>query len=273
MDRRTFLSSSVSLLAGSLFGLNGVSRAFKSPGISENINHSRYRYRIHPRYRINHKYRIALIIDDIGYSYSRTRQFLNLDLPITFSILPRLKNSPDLANEIHARGHEVMVHQPMEPYNGRLDPGPGTLYVKDAPQRITDIMEENISNIPYAAGVNNHMGSRFTADREGISNALRVVKENGLFFIDSLTSFGSVAYEIAKKRHIVSGYRNVFLDNRPDESYILSQLYLLLGCARKYGHAIGIGHPFPETARAIARFTSTQNDFKNMLVRASEVIG
>jgi len=117
------------------------------------------------------------------------------------------------------------------------------------------------------------MGSRFPEYREGVSHALRVVKENGLFFIDSLTSGGSVAYEIAKKKHIVSGYRNVFLDNCPDEAYILSQLHTLLGCARRYGHAIGIGHPFPETARAIARFMSTQKDFKDTLVRASEVIG
>ena len=259
MDRRKFLSSSVYFLAGSLLGLNGLSRVFKPPGLPEDFHHPRYR--------------IALIIDDIGYSYSRARQFLDLDLPIIFSILPRLKKSREIASEIHTRGHEIMLHQPMEPFDRGINPGPGALYVGDTPQRITDIMEKNISNIPYAAGINNHMGSRFTADREGVSHALRVVKENGLFFIDSLTSFGSVAYEIAKKRHIVSGYRNVFLDNRPDESYILSQLYLLLGYARRYGHAIGIGHPFPETVRAIARFTSTQKDFKDMLVRASEVIG
>jgi polysaccharide deacetylase 2 family uncharacterized protein YibQ len=259
MDRRRFLSSSASLLAGNLLVLNGLSRAFAFPGISQDFHHPIYQ--------------IALIIDDIGYSYSRTRQFLDLGIPITFSILPRLKKGRDLASEIHTRGHEIMLHQPMEPFDRAIDPGPGALYVGDAPQRITHIMEKNISNIPYAAGVNNHMGSRFTAYREGVSHALRVVKDNGLFFIDSLTSFGSVAYEIAKKRHIVSGYRNVFLDNRPDESYILSQLHVLLGFARRYGHAIGIGHPFPQTARAIARFTSTQKDFKDMLVRASEVIG
>ena len=273
MDRRKFLSSSVYFLAGSLLGLNGLSRVFDPPGISEDFHHPRYRIPgisedfHHPRYRI------ALIIDDIGYSYSRARQFLNLGLPITFSILPRLKKGREIAIEIHTRGHEIMLHQPMEPYNRRVNPGPGALYVGDAPQRITHIMEKNISNIPYAAGINNHMGSRFTEYREGVSRALRVVKENGLFFIDSLTSGGSVAYEIAKKRHIVSGYRNVFLDNRLDETYILAQLHTLLDCARRYGHAIGIGHPFPETARAIARFVSTQKDFKDTLVRASEVIG
>ena len=257
MDRRRFLSSSVSFLAGSLLGLNGLSRAFASPDSSEGFHHPS----------------IALIIDDIGYSYSRARRFLDLGLPITFSILPRLNKGRDLAIEIHTRGHEIMLHQPMEPYDSGIDPGPGALYVGDAPQRITHIMEENISNIPYAAGVNNHMGSRFTEYREEVSRALGVVEDNGLFFIDSLTSGGSVAYKVARKRHMVSGCRNVFLDNRLDEAYILLQLHTLLGYARRYGHAIGIGHPFPETARAIARFVSTQKDFKDTLVRASEVIG
>lgn len=259
MDRRRFLSSSLSFLAGSLLGLNGLSRAFASSVISEDFHHPRYR--------------IALIIDDIGYSYSRARQFLDMGLPITFSILPRLNKGRELAIEIHTRGHEIMLHQPMEPYNRQIDPGPGALYVGDALQRITHVMEENISNIPYAVGVNNHMGSRFTEYREGVSRALGVVEDNGLFFIDSLTSGGSVAYEIARKRHMVSGCRNVFLDNRPDEAYILSQLHTLLGCARRFGHAIGIGHPFPETAGAIARFMSTQKDFKGTLVRASKVLG
>jgi len=148
MDRRKFLASSVSFLAGSLLGLNGLSKVFEPPGISEDFHHPRYRIpRIsedfhHPRCRI------ALIIDDIGYSYSRARQFLDLGLPITFSILPRLKKGRELASEIHNRGYEIMLHQPMEPYNRRVDPGPGALYVGDAPQRITHIMGGNISNIP-----------------------------------------------------------------------------------------------------------------------------
>ena len=254
MDRRKFLSSSVYFLAGSLLGLNGLSRVFKPPGLPEDFHHPRYPIPDtsedfhHPRYRI------ALIIDDIGYSYSRARQFLDLDLPIIFSILPRLKKSREIASEIHTRGHEIMLHQPMEPFDRGINPGPGALYVGDTPQRITDIMEKNISNIPYAAGINNHMGSRFTETYKEIRAALKFVRENGLFFVDSLTSSHSMAYRTAKKLHMAATGRNIFLDNLHDESAIYYKLNKLKRHSKKYGQAVGIGHPFPETVHTIGRF-------------------
>ena len=98
MDRRSFLLKSASLLAGSLFGINTFSRAFAFEQC-ENNNLPQ------PS--------IALIIDDIGYSFARARQFLKLDVPITYSILPLLPKSHRLAMEIHSEGHEIMLHQPM----------------------------------------------------------------------------------------------------------------------------------------------------------------
>ena len=169
MDRRKFLIKSATFFAGSLLGLNSYSRAFAGDGST-----------IQPR--------IALIIDDIGYSRSRLENFLELDIPITFSILPRLTKSHALAEEIHAEGHEVMLHQPMEPIDSHLDPGPGAVYVGDDGNKIIDIIGENISDIPFATGINNHMGSRFTACQKEIKEALTAIKTRGLFFIDSLTT-------------------------------------------------------------------------------------
>ena len=174
MNRRNFLRKSAGLLMGSFFGLSGYSKAFAGE--------------THPKHTVDQP-RIALIIDDIGYSLSHARQFLNLGIPITFAILPRLVYSYELALEIHDNGHEILLHQPMEPYNVEsFDPGPGALYVGDGPDRIKRIIEKNISGVPYAAGVNNHMGSRFTETYKEIREALKFVRENGLFFVDSLTS-------------------------------------------------------------------------------------
>ncbi|NVL89627.1 MAG: divergent polysaccharide deacetylase family protein [Desulfobacterales bacterium] len=257
MDRRSFLLKSASLLAGSLFGMNGFSRAF---GFEEHESKTFF------------KARMALIIDDIGYSFSRARQFLELGVPITFSILPRLASSYDLAVEIHDKGHEIMLHQPMEPYNSNLDPGPGALYVGYGSETIGNIVEENISDVPFAVGVNNHMGSRFTECRREINEALTVVKNRGLFFVDSFTSSRSIAYKVARRRHMVTARRNIFLDNHLDESAILSQLHKLRKHARKYGRAVGIGHPFPKTARAIERFLSGRMDHDVSLVHVSKVL-
>ena len=257
MDRRTFLSKSACLFLGSLFGLNGFSKALASS------QHNGKPFFI-PR--------IALIIDDIGANSSRARQFLELGVPITFSILPWLANSRDLAIEIHDEGHEIMLHQPMEPHNAHIDPGPGALYMGYGSEKIIKIMDENISSLPFVAGVNNHMGSRFTEAHREMHEALKVVKTNGFFFIDSLTTNHSTAYKTAGRLGIATACRNIFLDNIPNESAILHQLHRLRKHAWKYGRAIGIGHPYPETARALRQFLSGFKGDEGSLVYASRVL-
>lgn len=257
LDRRTFLVRAAGAICGSFLGLNLPSRSYAFSG------HDR---RHRPRACL------ALIIDDIGYSLAHARRFLQLDLPLTFSILPRLAYSYDLALEIRAKGHEVMLHQPMEPYNPRIDPGPGALYVGYEPVKIWRIMAENISEFPFSIGVNNHMGSRFTASQPEIKEALRVVKRKGLFFIDSLTSSHSRAFETARRLHMPSAARNLFLDNRARECAIVHQLYRLTKQARRTGRAIGIGHPHPATARAIGRFKGILAESGVSLVPVSRVV-
>jgi hypothetical protein len=243
---------------GSFFGLSGYSKAFADEA--------------HPTHTVGQP-RIALIIDDIGYSLSHARQFLNLGIPITFAILPRLVYSYELALEIHDNGHEILLHQPMEPYNVEsFDPGPGALYVGDGPDRIKRIIEKNISGVPYAAGVNNHMGSRFTETYKEIREALKFVRENGLFFVDSLTSSHSMAYRTAKKLHMPATGRNIFLDNLHDESAIYRQLNKLKRHSKKYGQAVGIGHPFPETVQSISRFVKNIKGSDISWVHVSNVL-
>ena len=257
MDRRNFLFKSASFLSGSLLGLNGFSKAL---AFGERKSKSFFQPRI------------ALIIDDIGHSLSRARHFLDLEVPMTFSILPRLAYSSELAMEIRSQGQEIMLHQPMEPYNSDLNPGPGALYVGDRAEKINRTIEENISTLPYAVGVNNHMGSRFTASQKQINEALRVIKKRNLFFVDSVTTSHSIAYKSAIRLHMASTYRDIFLDNRPYESYIVSQLHKLKRHALRYGYAIGIGHPFPVTVEAIGRFLGNIKDTGISLVHVSQIL-
>ena len=244
-------------MAGGLIGLNSFSKAF---ALCEKEKNSSFQPLI------------SIIIDDIGYSISRARDFLNLNIPITFSVLPRLTNSYNLAVEIDDKGHEIMLHQPMEPYNSQLDPGPGALYVGYESEKISDIVEKNISNIPFVTGVNNHMGSRFTSCGKEICETLRVIGDRNLFFIDSLTSGRSVAYKTARKLQMPTACRNIFLDNSLEDKYILRQLHKLQIHAKIHGHAIGIGHPFPETARAIRRFISNYKHSSVSFVHVSDLL-
>jgi len=191
---------------------------------------------------------------------------------MTFAVLPRFRKSHKLAVEIHGKGHEIMLHQPMEPRQSDLDPGPGALYVGDGAKKIVKIMGENISDVPFARGVNNHMGSRFTTCEKEMSEVLKVIKSENLFFVDSLTTSRSTAYRTAKRLEVSTARRNIFLDNRLAESAILSQLHKLKRIAVKYGRGVGIGHPFPETAKAIKLFLSDNNHPDLSFVHMSQVI-
>jgi uncharacterized protein len=256
MDRRLFLRTCFWATTGNLLGLSGLSRSFAASHLGS--------YRRLPR--------VALIIDDIGHNQHRARQFLKLNAPLTFSILPRLKYSYDLSFEIRAKGHEIMLHQPMEPFSASYDPGPGALYSGYEIEKIVRIMDENISAVPFAAGVNNHMGSRFTACPEDIDKALTFIKNRHLYFVDSITSNRSIAYQTARKMDMATAKRNVFIDTIPKEATILKQLAKLVQTAKTYGHAIGIGHPYPQTARALEYFLSHNDLSEITIVSVSQIL-
>jgi hypothetical protein len=119
---------------------------------------------------------------------------------------------------------------------------------------IEQIVKENLAQIPEATGVNNHMGSRFTSCSRKVARALKVIKEENLFFVDSLTSCHSKAYKMARSLHMRTAPRNVFLDHEPDLSIIRLQLRHLKAHALTYGAAIGIGHPHIATLAALHAF-------------------
>ncbi|MGE5842250.1 MAG: divergent polysaccharide deacetylase family protein [Deltaproteobacteria bacterium] len=257
MDRRTFLLNTSSFVLGNLLGINSLSKAIASDHVDQ-------RPPIKPC--------LAIIIDDIGASLSHAKLFLDLHVPMTFAVLPRLAVSEESASLIHGAGHEIMLHQPMEPRDRGLSPGPGALYVGDQPAKISHTVEDNFSSVPFATGMNNHMGSRFTASAREMREALQVVKNRGLFFVDSLTTGDSKGYETARTLHLPAASRDVFLDNRVEEGAIMQQLHLLKGIAVRHGCAVGIGHPFAETSRALRRFLNGVKGSELDLVYMSEIL-
>lgn len=203
---------------------------------------------------IINKPKIAIILDDVGYNFSHIRPFLELAVPITFSILPRIHHSRRLAETINNEGHEIMLHQPMEPYNSLLSPGPGALYLSQSVEKLHKTVEENIMSFPFAVGVNNHMGSLFTESKQKVSETLEIFKTKEFFFIDSVTSRNSHAFITAKNLDMKTASRNIFIDNQNNQTSICRQLSKLKKHALKFGSAIGIAHPRKETAYAMADF-------------------
>lgn len=196
--------------------------------------------------------RIALIIDDMGYHQQIGRRLLTLDLNLTFSFLPKAPYTQKQEEQAWEKGHDVLLHLPMQAHNPAYDPGPGALYLKYSPQRIQALVAKDLKTVPHAIGSNNHMGSRFTEDREAMHAVLAVLKKRGLFFIDSYTTAASTGLDEARRMGIPTARRHVFLDNIQDKKKICRQLDRLVTLAMQKGWAIGIGHPHQSTLDALA---------------------
>lgn len=185
----------------------------------------------------------AIVIDDLGYQPNEADEFLSLPLALTFAILPRERHSKSLSQKIAAQGKTVMMHLPMEPHGyPSVNPGKAALLVSMSEEEIARRFAENLKTVPEASGVNNHMGSRFTENAAAMKRVLPLVKEQGLFFLDSLTSQKSEGFRLAREKNLPCLRNDVFLDNQDELHYIEGQLRLLLERARKEGRAVAIGH-------------------------------
>ncbi|MCB1195572.1 divergent polysaccharide deacetylase family protein [bacterium] len=191
----------------------------------------------------------AIVIDDLGHNTRALPAALSINRPLTFAVLPHLPKSAHLAEVLHKNGQLIMLHQPMAP-EGTENPGPGAILAGMNAQQIEDVLSENINSIPYIAGINNHMGSRITADKHAMSVILSYLKRNDLFFFDSLTG-NSVCSSVAAELDFPIYVRNTFIDNEHSKPYIHKQLDRLIYHALVHGTAIGIGHFYPITLECI----------------------
>jgi polysaccharide deacetylase 2 family uncharacterized protein YibQ len=191
---------------------------------------------------INFSPKVAFIIDDLGYETEVAKKMIELEFPVALSILPFLQHSEFVAEEGRKSNQEIMLHLPMEPNNSDADPGPGAIKSYMSEEEIRQAVRDSILNFPYVMGVNNHMGSKITEDREIMKIVLEEIKGYNLFFIDSITTKNSIAYEVAQEMEIKSAVRSVFLDNENDMEYIKGQMLEVQETALREGEVIAIGH-------------------------------
>lgn len=195
--------------------------------------------------------RLAIILDDLGEDASAASAIFELHYPLTLSVLPYHAHSAEIAEEAHRRGYHVMLHLPMQslanerPETNELRPGM-------PPAEVEHMVREMLSAVPYASGVNNHQGSQATLDEPLMNELMPVLREEGVFYIDSRTIAGTVAYDTARRDGVRSAYRSVpFLDDVAEVNAVRKQLQLAFRGARTKGSAIAIGHPHPATLQAL----------------------
>jgi len=189
---------------------------------------------------------ITIIIDDLGNSLSNGLRAINLPGALTYSILPNRPYSHRLAEQAHLSGKEVMLHMPMDSTHNQPI-GPGGLTIEQDRTDYEQRLQKAIAATPHISGVNNHMGSRLTANPERMQWLMQSLKNYPLYFVDSRTSADSVAAITALNHKIPTLERDVFLDHEPNFAFTDAQFKRLIRIARKEGSAVAIGHPYPST--------------------------
>jgi hypothetical protein len=196
---------------------------------------------------------VAIIIDDMGNNRPLGRQFLDLEPRLSFSFLPQAPFTAELAQQAFAAGRDILVHLPMEPKEKKWQLEPDTLLVTDNPDQIRDKIEGMLAATPHATGASNHMGSRFCEDGSRMRVVIETLKARSFFFVDSFTSPESQGLATARRLHLSSARRHLFLDNDQDTAAICRQLDLLAHLAHRQGQAIGIGHPHQAMLAALSQ--------------------
>ncbi len=216
---------------------------------------------------------IAVVIDDMGINRKRTLDIISLKAPLTSSFLTYGQTLDKFAANAESAGHEIMIHAPMEP-KVKADLAPDTLMTDMTEEQIEKRFEDMLAkfNNIKVSGINNHMGSKFTEDKERLGYVMNILKQRGMFFLDSKTTASSKGKELAEVDGVDYAARDVFLDNENDYAYIMSQLEKTEKIARKKGFAVAIGHPKSQTYLALKDWLKTLPDKGVKLVHVSEIV-
>lgn len=194
--------------------------------------------------------KVVIVIDDMGENKKAAKELFDLNVPFVCAVLPHQTHTEWIADECSRLGHEVIAHIPMEA-KAPHKLGKGGLYTWMTEAEIAETIDDDISAVPHAAGISNHMGSAFTEDSRAMRAVMPVLKKRGLFFLDSLTISGSVGNNLAKTSGVKSLRRDVFLDDEDSPAYIRTQWEKLLKIADQRGTAIALGHPKVNTIKFI----------------------
>ncbi len=194
---------------------------------------------------------VSIIIDDMGYREEIGKKLIALPMNITFSFLAEAPHTGELEEKAFQAGRVILMHQPMEPKGKEWNLGPGALMLRQSKEEQKILFYQNLQAVPHAVGVNNHMGSLYTENRAAMDGLMQLIREEGLFFIDSFTTAKSQGAIAATSAGVATAKRHIFLDNVHSQAKVCEQLKKLVKSARKNGWAIGIGHPNEATLAAL----------------------
>lgn len=214
--------------------------------------------------------KLSIVIDDFGYRPSTENQILNMPVNVSIAVLPDAPHARKMANRAHQQGREVLIHLPMAPLS-KQPLEHNTLSPAMTRNQVAEIIHAATQKVPYAVGLNNHMGSAMTSSLSGMQNVMQVLSHYSFYFLDSMTITNSQSVPAAAGTGVHVIKRNIFLDDTQNEADIRYQFSRAVAVARYNGSAIAIGHPHPITVRVLQQLLpSLPSDI--MLVRPSMLL-
>lgn len=200
--------------------------------------------------------KLAIVIDDFGYRPTEENKVLQMPKAISVAVLPDAPYARQMATKAHQGGREVLIHLPMAPLS-KQPLEKNTLTPEMSSAEIDRIIRSAINNVPYAVGLNNHMGSKMTSSLPGMQKVMQALNQYNLYFLDSMTIGNSQSLQAAQGTHVRVLKRRVFLDDSQDINAIRQQFSRAVKLAQRDGYAIAIGHPHPNTVRVLQQMLPT----------------
>ncbi|MDR2217362.1 MAG: divergent polysaccharide deacetylase family protein [Yokenella regensburgei] len=194
--------------------------------------------------------KLAIVIDDFGYRPQTENQVLAMPATISVAVLPNAPHAREMATKAHNAGHEVLIHLPMAPLS-KQPLEKDTLRPEMSQEEVARIIQDAVTKVPFAVGLNNHMGSAMTSSLPGMEKVMQALSRYNLYFLDSMTIGNSQAMRAASGTGVKVIKRKVFLDDTQNEADIRVQFNRAIQLARRNGSAIAIGHPHPSTVRVL----------------------
>lgn len=200
---------------------------------------------------------VAVVLDDLGYDEQPLTVLARWEGPLAVAVIPGTPHAERAVSLANEKRWDLLVHLPMEPESGSSETE--SIGTRDGDAVIRGRILAALARMPGAVGLNNHQGSKATADPRVMRAVLAVVKEKSLFFLDSRTTNASVAAGEAASMGVPFLARDVFLDDVAAETAAKGGVpealdaawKRALDIAAKNGQAIVIGHPRKETLASL----------------------
>ncbi len=215
---------------------------------------------------------IIIIIDDVGMNLEYSQEISEFDVPMTLAFLPYAPKVKDFIATALSHNHEAIIHMPMEPIDSSVDAGEGVLKTKMNEQEIVNILNNQLSGLNGISGLNNHMGSKFTQDRKGLSVVMDFLKSKNLYFVDSRTIGNSLGGSVAQEKGVANLDRDVFLDHEENPEFVKNALAQLELKAKEKGYAVAIGHPKKVTIDALRQWIPSAQSRGFRIMKAGDYL-